>query len=366
MELLRQAVERTRAGEALALVTVAAVRGSAPRHVGTKMLVTAAGTTIGTIGGGRIEREATIAGAAVAAGAPARYISQHLVRDLAMCCGGSMELYIEPVEPSIAALEQVLDSWRRRERLLLITPLPASDASSDEHTGDKDAGQGRSFGKSTAPCEGSPSRTAYVKDGRLYEPIWPRERLVIFGAGHVARAVGPVAAGIDFEVTVCDDDQTGGLSRLQNAAPPWLSGVVSSFDIRDVEAELGPLGMGDYALMMAREHAIDQRILQRLLPAHGLEYLGLIGSAGKVGRFRKRLLAKNIVTPEEWSRLHAPVGYDIGAETPQEIAIAIAAELIMVRRRGAERARHGAPAFRRPGQEEPAITDLPQPTRGVS
>ena len=62
-----------------------------------------------------------------------------------------------------------------------------------------------------------------------------------------------------------------------------------------------------------------------------MAYLGLIGSQGKIGRFKKRIEAKGLATPERWARLRAPIGIDIGAETPAEIAISVAAELIRVR-----------------------------------
>ena len=96
------------------------VSGSAPRHEGTKMLVNVDGAITGTLGGGRIAQEATAAGAEVAAGAPARRLRQHLVRDLAMCCGGSMEVAIGPAaahgraRPGARARARALAAGRRR------------------------------------------------------------------------------------------------------------------------------------------------------------------------------------------------------------------------------------------------------------
>lgn len=312
MDILRQAVERAEAGEPLALVTVVAVRGSAPRHTGTKMLVTAGGATTGTVGGGRIEREATEVGAAVAAGAPAQRMRHHLVRDLAMCCGGSMELYVEPVAPSLPALRQALSFQETRRPALLITPLDGRPKLAEE----------------TATLEREP----VCDDERLIEPIWPSERMVLFGAGHVARAIAPLAAQVGFEVVVCDDDETGALDKL--GQPDWVARIVDSFEPREVEAEIGRLGLGDYVLIVTRDHAVDERILEHVLPNDSLTYLGLIGSRGKIGRFRKRLAAKGVATDERWARLHAPIGLDIGAETPAEIAIAVIAQLVHVRRRG--------------------------------
>jgi xanthine dehydrogenase accessory factor len=313
MDILRQAVERAQAGEPLALVTVVAVRGSAPRHAGTKMLVTTGGATTGTVGGGRIEREATEIGAAVAAGAPAQRLRQHLVRDLAMCCGGSMDLYVEPVAPSLPALRQALSFQETRRPALLITPLDGQPKLAEETA---------TLTEREPVCDGE----------RLIEPIWPSERMVLFGAGHVSRAIAPLAAQVGFEVVVCDDDDTGALARL--GQPDWVARIVDSFEPREVEAEIGRLGLGDYVLIVTRDHAVDERILEHVLPNDSLTYLGLIGSRGKIGRFRKRLAAKGVATDERWARLHAPIGLDIGAETPAEIAIAVIAQLVHVRRRG--------------------------------
>lgn len=324
MELLSRAVARVEAGEALALVTVIQVRGSAPRHVGAKMLVTADGALTDTIGGGRVEREVTETAARVAAGAPAQRVEHHLVRDLAMCCGGSMSFYIEPIAPSLPALRQALARWQERQPVTLITPL--------------DGGPKR-MGEAPEPGHRHP-----VHDGaRLIEPFWPRARVLLFGAGHVSRAIAPLAAGVGFDVVMCDDDDTGAASAL--GQPAWLHRLVESFDVRDVVAALGPLGTSDYALIVTRDHAVDQTILEQLLPNEGLTYLGLIASRGKIGRFRKRLEAKGIATEARWSRLHAPIGLDIGAETPEEIAVSVVAELVQVRNQGQARAgRHQARA----------------------
>ncbi|MEM9494133.1 MAG: xanthine dehydrogenase accessory protein XdhC, partial [Myxococcota bacterium] len=294
----------------LALVTVIRVKGSAPRHVGTKMLVSTDGITSATIGGGRVELDVTRTATEVARTGQARRVRHNLVRDLAMCCGGSMEFYIEPVAPSAAILRRAVQRWAARQPTLLITPLD---------------GQPKHL-----HAEPPTGRRSHCDGDRFLEPLWPRDRVILFGAGHVARALGPIAAAAGFEVMVCDDGETGAMREL--SAAEWVGQFVESFDIRDVQADIGTLGPGDYALIMTRDHAIDQTVLEQLLPLDSLSYLGLIGSQGKVGRFHKRLVAKGVATAERWARLRAPIGLDIGAETPAEIAVATVAELIRVRR----------------------------------
>ncbi|HEY8146596.1 MAG TPA: xanthine dehydrogenase accessory protein XdhC [Kofleriaceae bacterium] len=311
MEVLREALRRAKGAGPQALATVVRTSGSTPRHAGAKMVVGADGSSFGTIGGGRVELEVARAGAEVAGGAPSRIVRHHLVRDLAMCCGGSMEVLVQPVSPSARAIEGAVELAERRRPGLLVSRLDGTAMALEEsaaHTG----------------------RRPSLEGDRFAEPILPPDRVVIFGLGHVARALGPVLAGLGFEIAVCDDDETGALA----AAPPWAQRTVDSFDLPDVERAIGPIGFADYVIITTRDHAIDQRILEQALAHPALDelaYLGLIGSRGKIGRFKKRLVAKGVATEERWSRLRAPIGLDIAAETPAEIAISVAAELIRLR-----------------------------------
>lgn len=303
-------------GRGVAIAAVTGASGSTPRHLGARMAVAADGQQWGTVGGGRIE--ALVVGAAkeVAGGAPARVVRQHLVRDLAMCCGGSMEVAITPAAPSRAAIEQLASA---RRAFVLVTPLDGGPLTVRD------------------PVAGDPRpNKPLVHDGAMVERLGIAERAILFGAGHVTRTLGPHLAQLGFSVVVCDDGETGAVSE----PPAWADRVIESFDAGEVERELGGFGPDDYVLIVTRDHAIDQQLLEHLIGIDRLGYLGMIGSRGKIGRFRKRLEAKGIIDDSDlgmqrWSRLRAPIGLDIGAETPEEIAIAIAAELVARRRRGA-------------------------------
>src|SRR5829696_5504121 len=131
------------------------------------MVVADDGEQWGTVGGGRIE--ALVVGAAkeVAAGAAPRVVRQHLVRDLAMCCGGSMEVAITPAAPSREAIEKLA---RVRRALVLVTPLDGSPLQVRE------------------PRDGDPrAHQPAVRDGALVERVGAAERAILFGVGHVAR-----------------------------------------------------------------------------------------------------------------------------------------------------------------------------------
>ena len=319
VKLFAQVLAALDEGRGVALATVTATKGSTPRHVGARMAVVDDGPTIGTIGGGRIEAEVVAAAAAVAAGGGARRVEHHLVRDLAMCCGGAMSLVVAPAAPSRAAIEGALGAWRRREPAVLAMRVD-------------DAGLGELTLTAATAEDAARWRRPAIDGGVLREGIAAPERAILFGCGHVARALGPLLPPLGFEVVVCDDGDTGALA----APPPWADRIVESFGVGDVERELGPLGPGDHVLIITRDHAVDQRLLEELI-TRDLGYLGMIGSRGKVGRFRKRLEAKGLDLAR-WDRLRAPIGLDLGAETPEEIAVAIAAELVALRRRGAPEA----------------------------
>lgn len=293
----------------LALVTVVETRGSVPRHVGARMLVDERAQTCETIGGGRVEAEVTTLASKIAAGEePSQAVTHHLVRDLAMCCGGSMTFSIERLGNG-ELVSEVAERLANRDAVKVVTRVAG--------------------GVSTEPAD---VRFSPTWDGRVFEEaLWPRERALVFGAGHVARALLPLLGATGFERVVCDDNEVGALEHVSSFAER----TIASFEPFDVGREIGPFGPGDYALILTRDHALDQRLVEKLLVEPDLGYLGLIGSLGKVGRFRRRLLAKGTITEDQWQRLSAPIGLDIAAETPAEIAVSICAEL--VRHRAASR-----------------------------
>jgi xanthine dehydrogenase accessory factor len=313
-DLFEVALRALDAGRGVAIAAVVGASGSTPRHLGARMVVAADGEQWGTVGGGKIEALVVTAAREVAAGAPPRVVRQHLVRDLAMCCGGSMAVAITPAGPSRDVIARLAGERAPR---VLVTPLDGGPLA-------------------LAPAGAAAPRAHHpVVDGdALVERVGAAERAIVFGLGHVARRLGPLLDGLGFEVIACDDGETGALEP----APAWAREVIESFDAREVEARVGGFGADDCVLIVTRDHSIDQRLLEQLIDRDEIGYLGMIGSRGKIGRFRKRLEAKGLLDGEageaRWARLRAPIGLALGAETPEEIAIAIAAELVARRRRG--------------------------------
>ena len=302
------------AGRGAAIAAVIGAHGSTPRHLGARMAVAADGEQWGTVGGGKIEQLVADAAREVAKGSAPRVVRQHLVRDLAMCCGGSMEVVLTPAAPSRAALTELASS---AQPYVLVTPIDGGPLAV------------------RPPRDGDPrAHHPVVADDALVERLGATERTIVFGLGHVAQSLGPLLANLGFTVIVCDDGETGA-TRVR---PPWAAELIESFDAEEVNRLLGGFTPEDYVLIVTRDHAIDQKLLEALISRDELGYLGMIGSRGKVGRFKKRLEARGLLDGEageaRWARLRAPIGLDLGAETPEEIAVAIAAELVARRRRG--------------------------------
>lgn len=179
-------------------------------------------------------------------------------------------------------------------------------------------------------------------------------RLVVFGAGHVARPLARFAAECGFAVTVVD------------AREDWLSAErfpSAARQLRDpgAFAREWDATAADFAVVTTHDHALDQEVVNALLP-RGLRYTGLIGSLAKQRKFALRLRARGH-GDADLARLRTPVGLAIGARTPEEIAVSIVAELVSVRRGGSpERgwvaparaaARPSGPSITPPGEESP-------------
>lgn len=313
-DVFTQALRALDGGRGVAIACVIGAHGSTPRHLGARMAIADDGEQWGTVGGGRIEQLVADAAREVAAGSPPRVVRQHLVRDLAMCCGGSMEVVLTPAAGSREAIALVTAN---RAPKILATPIDGAPLSV------------------RAPGLGDPRpHHPILKGGVLLERLGAAERAIVIGLGHVARHLGPLLAGLGFGVVVCDDGETG----ATEVGAPWASETIESFDAAEIERRVGGFTVDDFVLIVTRDHAIDQRLLEQLIVRDDIGYLGMIGSRGKVGRFRKRLEVRGLLDGElgaaRWARLRAPIGLNLGAETPEEIAVAIAAELVAIRRRG--------------------------------
>jgi xanthine dehydrogenase accessory factor len=158
------------------------------------------------------------------------------------------------------------------------------------------------------------------------EPILPQPNLYVFGGGHISSAVAKAAGGAGFTVTVVDDRE----AFANTERFPMAEKLYTSYE--EAFAKIQP-NASSYLLIVTRGHKDDMRVLAWAVRTDA-RYIGMIGSKRKVLSVYKAL-EKERYSPEEFERVHAPVGLDIGALTPEEIAVSITAELIAVRRNAA-------------------------------
>lgn len=160
------------------------------------------------------------------------------------------------------------------------------------------------------------------------EPLLAKPRLFIFGGGHVGRALTRVADLLGFRVTVIDD-------RPEMARPENLPGAAEVICRPFPEAARQlEIGVADYVVIMTYGHGYDQHVLEAILQRDPRpRYIGMIASKNKV-REVFGLLEKKGISSDLLAQVHSPIGLKIGAQTPEEIAVSIAAELVAERRAG--------------------------------
>lgn len=313
VELLRRAAGELRAGRSLAESVVLSSEGSVARPAGARMLTLADGTSLGTVGGGAPELKVQRLAAECVRDGRARVVTLDR-SSTGMVCGGSQLVGIRRLgEADLAVLEEALATLDAGGRGRLVVRWDGNAAAASfEH------------GAGVGDTEALPTYEA----GCYVEELAAPERALVFGGGHVGRALVPALAAIDFEVTVFDD-------RTEVARPenfPAAHRVICG-DYGDVAASL-EVRPNDCACVMTQGHAGDEKVVAQVL-ARGARYVGCMGSR------RKRAVLESVlagmgVAAEDVARVELPIGLEIGAVTPVEIAVSIAARLVEVR--------HGADA----------------------
>lgn len=158
----------------------------------------------------------------------------------------------------------------------------------------------------------------------FFEALRPEPRLIIAGAGYVAQALARLAASLDFRIVVVDD--------RRDLADPHVFSEAVQLTFGDIPETLHTLEPDEssFIVIVTRGHHLDEEALRAALESRAV-YVGMIGSPGKVKNIFKALLQKGF-SREALARVHAPIGLDLGAETPDEIALSIASEIVMLRR----------------------------------
>ncbi len=352
-------------GETLALATITSTRGSTPRGVGAKMAVTAAGEILGTVGGGCGEAEVQRRAVEAIRSRKPAMVTVELIDDIESdspaVCGGIMDVFVDPwwdgpggapcraLAASLAratdagqggVLATVLDPGGRPgvsagDKCFLrggaveagnIADAPLLEAVAAEALRRIDLEESRSV----AVGLDGPEAKAEV----FFEVIPPVRRLIIVGAGHLAIPLVRFARILGFHITVLDDRVVYANRERFPEADEVLVG--------DMAATLGrlPITPLTHVVLITRGHQFDEPCL-RTIVSKPAAYIGMIGSRRRVKACFIRFRDEEGIPEDLLGRVHAPIGLDIGSETPEEIALSIVSEMVKVRRGGSARSLSG-------------------------
>mgnify|MGYP002770249576 CR=1 FL=1 len=329
--LLQTAKAHLEQQENLTLVTVIASSGATPRGAGAHMLVGESGLLYGTIGGGAVEyRSIEIAQKVIQEKASRAHdfsLTKDDVQALGMICGGDVKVFFTYLSASdqqlLALLETAEERFQAGDDLWLVCAVSTKGTMAlyDHIHGFSGATMPKAL---TASLKRKPTLTEL--DGQTYylEQINSAGRVYVFGCGHVAQELVPVLSHVGFRCIAMDDREEFAQKSLFPDAEDVL--LVDFNHINDVLTITGD----DYACVMTRGHAYDAVIQAQLLRTPAA-YIGVIGSARKKAGVYQKLREEYGFGNDDFARITSPIGLDIQAETPAEIAISIAAQLIAVR-----------------------------------
>jgi xanthine dehydrogenase accessory factor len=354
--ILAEIVAQQQAGRRCVLAMPLWSLGSAPVGQSAKLLMYDDGTFIGTVGGGALEAEVLRIARGMLGAGSARVLEFDLnpseAASLGMICGGRCAFLVEPIERgdsaeafAAAGLAESLGepiavvtviggdsadggaSAREYPCSSVVKMAVAADGTVVGTTGDAEADESLVREAKEALSEG---RSRYLEEPVTahVDVLLARPQVFIFGAGHIAVPLAHVAQLVGFHVTVIDDRaEFASRERFPLADEVIVSEVDRAF------ADL-PIGADSYVVAVTRGHMMDEEVVAAALRARA-RYVGMIGSRRKVAQICERLRERGFGA-EDVGRVHAPIGVEIHADTIEEIAVSIVAELIGERRGSGE------------------------------
>lgn len=336
-------VEKLSQNEELVAATIISRQGSTPRTAGTKMLIFENGEFAGTIGGGLFEYQVIERARKVLAEGEPAFMSFDLTSEdfaaMDMICGGRLDVFLDLLKPDEKTVS-VFKAWRAEIMAgrpgFLVTMVENPDPDSLRvHRAVIDA-QGARTG--SLPVEGAAIEEYLRQAGNaahLWVKIHQNETLIIepasdassayiLGAGHVSMPTARLASMIGFRVTVMDD-------RPEFANEQRFPDASAIKVIKDYSRWTEDFSIDEksFIVIVTRGHLHDKEALARALKTNA-GYIGMIGSRKKRNTIYKALIEEGF-TEEDIQRVHSPIGLAIDAETPEELAVSIIAEMIQVR-----------------------------------
>jgi len=341
IKIYEECLRLLKSGEPAVLATVFDARGSAPRTAGAKMIVRADGSSMGTVGGGRLEHDTIQMACSLFAtkrsAVHAFDLTGNDVSGMDMICGGRGEVWLHFLDTqnlnNQVVCQMIVDVLKQQAKGWIITEIGEGAVHTGRQYGMIAADQSVIGNLHVGPetvdgwMNGRAGLIVYTETigtaRFLIESIRPVRRVFVFGAGHVSMQVVPLCQNVGFCPIVLDD-------RAEYASKerfPLSGGVVvlKSFE------NLPDLMLTDdsFIVILTRGHTHDKTVLAQALRTPS-GYIGMIGSRRKRDKIYQALLEEGF-TQRDIDRVHSPIGINIEAETPAELAVSIVGELIKVR-----------------------------------
>lgn len=329
--------------ESFCLATILLKKGSAPRGAGTKMIIKKDFSIIGTIGGGLSEALTIKLSKDVfeSKNSAIKYfnLSNNDAASLGMVCGGEEKVlieYIDAEDPDVADIYiKGYEIKRKCESFVFITKVQHEEKIYDAHNkwictetsfyGKENDEILEVFKKVRENFKKFDIYTVIAgKNKYLIEPVQNCETVYIFGAGHVSQKLAQITKMVDFRTVVLDDRSDFANRQRFKEADDVI--VIKSFDniLKDINID-----NQSYIIIVTRGHAYDSIVLTQALETDA-KYIGMIGSLSKRQFIYSKLLDEGY-TEKDLERVHSPIGLNIYAETPEEIAVSIVAEIIKIK-----------------------------------
>ncbi len=347
LEVTREMVRLLEVGERFVLASLVDAHGSTPQKVGARLLVRTDGSTIGTLGGGCIEAEVwEKAKEAFGDGRPLALdftLNEDIAVDYGLACGGTEQILVDPTYTAedLPLVRDMLTGAEGARRGVVVSVVegesPASKLAVWEDgatTGDLAADQEAALELARRLVEAPRPKPTLVKlasGTTVFADVFAEPpEIVIIGGGHVGRSLATVAHFVGYKIAVIDDRTDFANSERFPEAAAVIAG-----DIEEA-IEGYPTTRNSSIVIVTRGHKYDYQALAAAARSNA-GYIGLMGSRRKVALIYRQLMEDGV--PEERLRdIHAPIGLDIGAISPEEIAVSIVAEITMDRLGG-----HGGP-----------------------
>ena len=308
-EILETVEGWTREGLRVVAATLVGTERSAPREPGAAMAISERGDVAGSLTGGCVEPALYEEARAILAGGPPRLVSYGIADEEAfeagLPCGGTVHVFLNELQPSV--VEQLAGFVSADESVALAQTLSGPQIGAQE----------------LVPVDG---RADTALEGDVFVlPLLPRPRMYVFGAGDHAAAVARAGSLLGYHVTVCDA-RPRLLTRDRFPEPDELV-VAWPHEFLETAA----IDERSAICVLTHDHKFDVPLLQAALDTPA-GYIGALGGK-KTREDREQRLRAEDVGDEELARIHAPIGLDIGAKTPEEVGVAVAAEIVALRRK---------------------------------